>query len=440
MSEPARTETLPRRRLRLRLAIGAAVVCLGAAGAALWRASQDDDPVDAPVASSELDGFPARGSLIESGDWAAEVEEAADVWRDEPSGGREEPPARTASIEVLWAGDLPADTWTFDLRYELVLHDPDGSLPEAARAVVLRAGEQTALLVAAVDDQGDRDDDFTVVGDGVAPYLDGAALLPGDGVLLLAATPDAEQPTSVDLAFPGTGTRGAANDASARPLHDGLLLGAGSGALRWPSPDGSTSRLVATSSGETMDTEDDALWAALTGTDPRTTWAALRDAGEAAAERDPDSPALVDLWGTEDLDDGRSAAAVGALAGGRYATDWWAVSASILPAGATDDTEPWTWGLGRGTPAIEASVDGDLPPLGGGWVVRDAGELTVDLVVAAPPDVASVEVVTQDRTVELPSGLSVIPAWERTGDPPTSSPVVLVGRDAEGRPLSPLPR
>ncbi|GAA4719905.1 hypothetical protein GCM10023216_05730 [Isoptericola chiayiensis] len=422
----------PRYRLRHVLtATAVAVLALCAAGAA-W-AAMDGDPVDAPVTASTLDAFPARGSLIDSGDWAGEVEAAADVWRDEPAGGREEPPSDQQPISVLWAGDVSAQALMAYLRYELALDVPERpTLLESARAVVLRAGDRTALLIAKVEDDGGRDDEFTIVGDGVAPYLDGAALHPADGVVLLAS--DATGPASSGPATLEVVSAAAGTGAGARPIHDGLVISPPFDAARVPGDD--VERLVRPSSGTTIETSGSDLWETLTGPHAASAWSALADTEEAAREQVPGEPVHAEVWGTKRLDDGRSIAVVAARTHPDSVDDvWWAASAGVLAPG---DGTPWVHPLGRG--AGTSTPHGTaLPPFAGDWVVRDAEEMTVDLVVAAPPQVEQVTVEARDRSVRLGPGLTVLPSWEDDGGWPAASPVVLVGRSADGTPLAPLP-
>ncbi|MEG3614396.1 hypothetical protein [Isoptericola haloaureus] len=395
--------------------------------------------MDRPVTLSELEGYPARGNLVDSGDWAAEAEAAADVWRAEPTGGREEPPSDAQPISLLWAGDLPAGMLMGHLRYEFALDVPERpDLLETARAVVLRAGDRTALLIAKLEDDGARDDDFTVVGDGIAPSLDGAALHPGEGVFLLAANSDGSSgagPAEIEVVSASTGS-----PVGERPVHDGLLVSAPFDALRAPATGATPERLV-TSTGTTIETDGTGLWEALTGPDAPSTWSALADAEQAARKRAPGTPVRAEVWGAESLDDGRSVAVVGAQVQPDDTDDaWWAVTAAVLAPGDGDPWvgDPWVYPLGRG-PAASTADGTALPPLAADWVVRDAEELTVDLIVAASPQVAQVAVETRGRTIELDAGLSVLPSWEDDGEWPAPSPVVLVGRAADGTPLAPLP-
>lgn len=422
--------------------VAGGLVVVAVAVLAVWWFQRDTPPEDVPVAESTLDGYPARGSLVDAGGWEDEVEQAADVWRTDPPGGQEEPPGAGSELELLWAGDLATDDLDFDVRFELQLEDDEGEPAPAGRVVVLAEYRHVAILLAPLDADGERIDDYTVVGDDrVNPRA--AAVSPAEGVVLLADEAIAPDADTITVAYPVGRYEGVVHD---KPVHDGLLLDATEGIAAVDRAFAASDRyegLVRTGTGRTVAVEDDALWRSLSGeaTSSRTR-AALDDTSQEAALRtDGSSLVLASLWRPIDFEDGRRMIVVAATADGVGGGDpWWVVSGAVPPALGQVMVRPTTIRLGTGlAPALDGASGSRTPPLAARWVEAGAVDAEVpQLVVVGSPDVPEAEVLTAGRTRQV-SGAAALPAWEEVDGEPVVSDVVVVGRDVDGNPVPPLP-
>lgn len=419
------------RRPRVMVALTGLIVL--AAVAVVTALGRDSTDPPEPVVASTHDGYPARGSLVAAGGWEPEAEAAAEAWRALPPGGAAEPPEPGRQIELMWAGDVEAH----DLPYgrEHLRDDETGELG-TARVVLLQAFNRLAVVVAPVGADGERTDDYTLVTE-TAEYPDDAALSARDGLLLLAETPDVSDASdAVEVA----------GHDDPVTVHDGLVLDAPDG-IAWrerATPRGQEDYhgLVLTESGETLAVQDDSLWQALT--DPATTAQvekALRDAFEAAAPRTGGS-ALVfaTLWEPVELENGRTMSVVALQADGVGGRDpSWVVTGGVDVPGGTGDPRSVRLGTGQ-PPGLVHAGDRRGVALAARWFEPEVlGTTLPQLVVVGGDAVTEVEVLTSDGVRQVPGAAAALPAWEDGGSGPVMSRAVVVGRDTDGVPVTPIP-
>ncbi|WP_277209450.1 hypothetical protein [Isoptericola croceus] len=418
------------RRPRVVVALVGIVVVV-VAMAVVSVVDRDGADAPAPVVASTHAGYPARGDLVAAGDWEPEAEAAAEAWRAVPAGGETKPPEMGREIQLLWAGDVEARDLPYAREH---LRDEAGELG-TARLVLLQAYNQLAVAVAPVGADGERAGDYTLVSETTErPHT--AAMSPRDGVLLLADTPGVGDSVQV------------AGHDEAVAVHDGLVLRAPLGVM-WHEQAFAHGReeyhgLVLTESGRTVAVRDDALWDALT--DPATgaqTEKALRDAFETAAPRTGGSALpLAALWEPVEIEDGRTLSVVAVQAdgvGGREPS--WVVTGAVnVPGGTGGPTRTVRLGTGQ-TPGLVHANDRHGPALAARWFApEELGTTHPQLVVVGGAGITEVEVLTSDGVRHLPGTAAALPAWEEDdGSVPVVSRAVVVGRDADGGPVAPIP-
>ncbi|MBM7819422.1 hypothetical protein JOE63_001899 [Cellulosimicrobium cellulans] len=442
------------RRRRGRVLVGGAVVLVLAGALTLWLVARGGtDPVDAPVSSSTLEGYPTRGGLTEDGAPSEDLEAAADAWRREDVGGQEEPPAADEPLEVLWAGDVPAADLAFESRYEIRLGDaPTG------RLVALRSGDHVASFLAPVDVEGDRTDAYRILADGDERRWPSRATVElDDGLLLLAESlARSAEPDGLEVVHP----EGEDDDVPVVvtvPVDDGLLVGQRGGAIRAASvsavPDGDGPGLLFTDGGVVTTADLDALWGRLL--DPAAgapTWSALLGAYHGTEERRRADPPVAALWDGSALSDGTPLAVVAVTTSAGDPRAWWEVYASRPAPEAVDGEEPGdprTDRLGGGEVAPGWPLATRVPPLVAQWLDGGPGgdaERRPELVVAGGNEVVRVDVLASVDGTSV-EGSTV--TWPRP-DPSTWArdaadvaqvgstdlpPVVVVGRTADGTPV-----
>ncbi|WP_353708081.1 hypothetical protein ABRQ22_21155 [Cellulosimicrobium sp. ES-005] len=442
------------RTRRGRVLVGGAVALVLAGALTLWLVARGGtDPVDEPVSTSTLEGYPTRGGLTVDGAPFEDVEAAADAWRREDVGGQEEPPAADEPIEVLWAGDVPAADLAFESRYELRLDDaPTG------RLVALRSDDHVATFLAPVDAEGERTDAYRILADSDEQrWASRAAVELDDGLLLLAESlARGAEPDGLEVVHP----RGEGDDAPVVvtvPVDEGLLVGQRGGAIRAASvsavPDGDDPGLLFTDGGAVTTADLDTLWDRLL--DPAAgapTWSALLGAYRGTEERRRADPPVAALWDGVALRDGTPLAVVAVTTSAWDPRAWWEVYASRpapAPADGEEPGDPRTDRLGGGEVAPGSPATTRIPPLVAQWIDGGPGgdaEPRPELVVVGPGEVVSVEVLASTDGKRVEGSTLTWPrpdpaTWAREGAdlervaPTDVPPVVVVGRTADGTPV-----